>query len=373
MLLQLELSRRRKQYNSNWCFQLFSNKSKSKSTLPRNYHILRVLLSDEVALNLGFERNADATPTILNDSLTEALIIFLQDESKRLDLLAKYAKELATTDLRTKQLKETKDVVYSLRETDKTSDQALDFLQEKLTILQEERDEHDRNLVAIISSVESIQTPLFLKEKVTEFVQNFTFVDTDSWEEELDYFRTRFLLQREQEEEDQRLKDEFLPKTSSSNTATPAKVISENDYFFIAVHKKYFTKLKYLIQEYNKIQLVQYTDSSVSLEEKSEKELHELIAKQEKVSFTVGREMYTLKREQGILTLKTYELVQTLKSRLLNITGSIASRRFMQDALDELYKLAFKSDLSFEDLRVTILKDLKRLLRIVRKEPAEGK
>ena len=83
--------------------------------------------------------------------------------------------------------------------------------------------------------------------------------------------------------------------------------------------------------------------------------------------------MYTLKREQGILTLKTYELVQTLKSRLLNITGSIASRRFMKAALNDLLDIVNDSETVFEIKMEKITKDLKRLLRIVRKEPSEGK
>ena len=82
---------------------------------------MRILLSDTDARTIGFERNPDLIPTVLNSNLTEVLIRFLQDESKRLILLTKYAKELATTDLRSRQLRETKEVVYSLRETDNTS------------------------------------------------------------------------------------------------------------------------------------------------------------------------------------------------------------------------------------------------------------
>ncbi|MHA1156409.1 MAG: hypothetical protein ACTSQK_09900 [Candidatus Heimdallarchaeota archaeon] len=349
-----------------------------KKPLPRNYHILRVLLSDANARTIGFERKPGLDPTILNSNLTEALIRFLQDESKRLTLLTKYAKELATTDLRSRQLHETKEVVYSLRETDSTSDEALDFLQEKLTFLQTEREDHDMNILVMIEALEQIQSQEALLEDITSFVRIFTFINTDTWEDDLDYFRTRFLLQREQEEDDQRLKEEFIPeidatKQSKVGTSHHIRQATETEYFFIAIHKKYYTKLRHLIQEYNQIKLVQHPDSSVSLEEKSEAELEELITQQEKVSFTVGREMYTLKREQGILTLKTYELVQTIKSRLLNITGSIASRRFMKTALNDLLVIVNDSETTFETKMEKITKDVKRLLRIVRKEPSEGK
>ena len=338
---------------------------------------MRVLLLEEDAQAIGFEKQPDGTPTILKSNLTENLITFLQNESKRLELLTKYAKELATTELRRKQLIETKEVVYSLRETDKTSDDALDFLQEKLTILQKEREDQDMRILVMIEAIEQANSPEIITEKTVAFVQEFEFVDTENWEEDLDYFRTRFLLQREQEDEDQRLKDEFLPEehnsTSGRTDQSSTKDVQETDYFFIAVHKKYYTKLKYLIQEYNQIKRVQHPDSSIQLEDKSESELKELIAQQEKESFVVGKEMYTLKREQGILTLKTYELVQTLKSRLLNITGSIASRRFMKDALDDLLLIVNNSEMSFEEKKQKLLKDLKRLLRIVRKLPSEGK
>ncbi len=351
---------------------------KKKNPLPRNYHILRVILSDVSARTIGFERNPDLIPTVLNSNLTETLIRFLQDESKRLALLTKYAKELATTDLRTRQLHETKEVVFSLRETDKTSDDALDFLQEKLTLLQTEREDHDLYILVMIEALEQIQSQETLLEDISSFVRIFSFIDADHWDDDLNYFRTRFLLQRAQEEDDQLLKDEFLPdgdaaRQSKEDTSHHIRQITEIEYFFIAIHKKYYTKLKHLIQEYNQIKLVQHPDSSVSLEEKSEEELKELITQQEKVSFVVGKEMYTLKREQGILTLKTFELVQTLKSRLLNITGSIASRRFMKSALDDLLVIVNDPETTFETKMEKIAKDLKRLLRIVRKEPSEGK
>ncbi len=352
--------------------------NEKKNPLPRNYHILRVILSDADARTIGFERNPDMIPTILKSNLTEILIRFLQDESKRLVLLTKYAKELATTDLRTRQLHETREVVFSLRETDKTSDDALDFLQEKLTLLQQERVDHDKYILDMLDALDQITSTETLLENIASFVKNFTFINTDNWEDDLDYFRTRFLLQRKQEEDDQRLKDEFIPVEDTiqkSKEGEPQQIRQATaiEYFFIAIHKKYYTKLKHLIQEYNQIKLVQHPDSSVSLEEKSEEELMELIAQQEKESFAVGKKMYTLKREQGILTLKTYELVQTLKSRLLNITGSIASRRFMKAALNDLLDIVNDSETVFEIKMEKITKDLKRLLRIVRKEPSEGK
>ncbi len=339
---------------------------------------MRVILTNTNARTLGFERNPDFIPTVLNSVLTEALILFLQDESKRLSLLTKYAKELATTDLRTRQLHETKEVVFSLRETDSTSDDALDFLQEKLTLLQTERENHDKCILVRIEALEQIQSQETLLEDISSFVRVFSFIDTDHWEDDLDYFRTRFLLQRAQEEEDQRLKDEFLPEEtavqqSKEGSSQNVQQVTKTEYFFIAIHKKYYLKLKHLTQEYNQIKLLQHPDSSVSLEEKSDDELEELIAQQEKISFVVGKEMYTLKREQGILTLKTFELVQTLKSRLLNITGSIASRRFMKAALDDLLVIVNDSGTTFETKMEKTTRDLKRLLRIVRKEPSEGK
>ncbi len=339
---------------------------------------MRVILTNTNARTLGFERNPDFIPTVLNSVLTEALILFLQDESKRLSLLTKYAKELATTDLRTRQLHETKEVVFSLRETDSTSDDALDFLQEKLTLLQTERENHDKCILVRIEALEQIQSQETLLEVISSFVSVFSFIETNHWEADLDYFRTRFLLQRAQEEEDQRLKDEFLPEEtavqqSKEGSSQNVQQVTKTEYFFIAIHKKYYLKLKHLTQEYNQIKLLQHPDSSVSLEEKSDDELEELIAQQEKISFVVGKEMYTLKREQGILTLKTFELVQTLKSRLLNITGSIASRRFMKAALDDLLVIVNDSGTTFETKMEKTTRDLKRLLRIVRKEPSEGK
>ena len=101
--------------------------------------------------------------------------------------------------------------------------------------------------------------------------------------------------------------------------------------------------------------------------------LKEKFPEQEKLSFDTGKEMYALKREQGILTLKTYEIVQTLRSRLLNISGSIASRVFLKKGFNELITHVQSNVLTEKEKRLTLHKEINRLLRILGElKPGEG-
>ncbi|MFW9924817.1 MAG: hypothetical protein ACFFDW_16165 [Candidatus Thorarchaeota archaeon] len=354
------------------------SKNKGKDSLPKNHQIIHLLITESEAAKIGLLISANSSVIILDNKQAEQLITKLEEQTKKSDLLVKFSKELETTQIRTIRLQETKNVVYSLRETDNTSDTALNFLQEKLTLLQQEKEDHEFHILTAQERLAKITENSDLIEFLSSFIQNYIFLETDSWEEELDYFRMRFLLQREQEEEDQKLKEEYLP-TENSNTefldsySKQDLSIAEKDYIKIYVHKKYFTKLKELAKKHNQAQMIIQQYPTFALQEKSLEELQELVTEQESKSFTIGKELYSLKREQGILTLKTYEIVQTLKSRLLNITGSIASRRFIKDSFTDLNSIIENSNLSVAEKKVQLQNGLARLLRITRKEPSEGK
>lgn len=351
---------------------------KKEDSLPKNHQVIHLITNESNANVMPFLCNKDSSLISLENKQTEHLIAYLEEQAIKIDLLLKFSKELETTKIRNIRLQETKNVVYSLRETDNTSDTALNFLQEKLTLLQQEKEDHEFHILTAREKLTNIIEETELAVFLDNFIQNYTFLDTDSWEEELDYFRMRFLLQREQEEEDQKLKDEFLPSENSdidliTSYSPQDSTISEREYSKISVHKKYFPQLKELTKKYNQAQKIISQLSEFNLQDKTLEEMQQLIIEQESKSFTIGKELYTLKREQGILTLKTYEIVQTLKSRLLNITGSIASRRFIKDSFTDLKVIVESNDLSFSEKKIQIQNGLARLLRITRKEPAEGK
>ncbi|MHA1923992.1 MAG: hypothetical protein ACTSVP_13045, partial [Candidatus Heimdallarchaeota archaeon] len=202
-----------------------------------------------------------------------------------------------------------------------------------------------------------------------EFIAKITFVETKSWEKDLDYFRTRFLLQREQDEEDQELKDQFIPDEEEVPEITLADLKKNEEFtrgqIVIEFNRKHKDKLDSLIKEYNNF--------SKDFPPRVEDELQDLdiqtvkakIKIEEEKAFTVGKELYALKREQGILTLKTYEIIQTIRSRLLNISGSIASRKFLRDAFNELQEIINSEEYSPEIMKTEILKRITRLLRII--------
>ncbi len=83
------------------------------------------------------------------------------------------------------------------------------------------------------------------------------------------------------------------------------------------------------------------------------------------MSFDTGKELYALKREQGILSLKTYEIIQTIRSRLLNISGSIASKKFLKNAFNELINTTRNEQIPIAAKKAELIKIITRLLRII--------
>lgn len=354
-------------------FKRSKKKSSSKThshfkltTTPRIIELLKI--SDRISLD----------PLDLSEESYISLKDYLLNISSEADFRLKYTKELQTTEKRSKQLEETKRIVYSLRETDQTSDKALDFLKERLDLLINEQENLVMKLLSFLEKLPQIPHNE-LEHQLEIFVESITFLDTDNWEEDLDYYRTRFLLQREQEGLDEQLKEEFIPQDILANYDPLTKPKEQpkpkitKPVIMLILTKKQSQEISQLINDYNRLtEQIPNKFLSQVLETPIEA-LKEKFPEQEKISFEIGKEMYALKREQGILTLKTYELVQTLRSRLLNISGSIASRVFLKNGFSELKTHAKNIALTEEEKRLTLHKEINRLLRILGElKPGEG-
>jgi hypothetical protein len=312
--------------------------------------------------------NSINSPIQLTDAMVKILIEFLSSYTKDLPTIEKYFKNENLRSIRQLQLDETKKIVYSLRETDQTSKEAMDFLKEKLTILSTERDNLAMLFLSFKEKIEQLTEKEQLIARTEELVNTVNFVETKSWEKDLDYFRTRFLLQREQDEADQELKDKFIPEKEVVDVKLSEFEKKEEftrDKIVIEYNKKFKDKLEPLIKEFNVFLKDIPPRIEDDLEGNSRAEILARIKKHEEDAFDVGKELYTLKREQGILTLKTYEIIQTIRSRLLNITGSIASRKFLRDAFNELINTANTTTLSVIEMKEEIVKIIIRLLRII--------
>jgi len=348
------------------------NKSTIKNgIIPKQHGLIEIIYAPEITNVLKITKEAISEMVVLEKSHCEKLIEFLKTEISSSEIKLDLIKEMDTTSNRKNQLIEAKDIVFSLRETEKTSDTAMNFLQERLNLLQKEREDIELQILVFQEKFESSYTEEALQSLVETFTSEIKFQNTEEWDKDLDYFRTRFLLQREQETEDQKLKAEFLPENYvERSTAQEEK--QKSQIIRLAIHKKYFEKIKSLSMQYNRLKVLSQKTQIQDIDEKSDEEIKDLIKTQESESFEIGKELYTLKREQGILTLKTYDIVQTLKSRLLNITGSLASRRFMKEALVDLKNYSQDMTLSFTEKKQIIIREVARLLRIVRKQPSEN-
>ncbi|NHJ83966.1 MAG: hypothetical protein FK734_00805 [Asgard group archaeon] len=306
----------------------------------------------------------------LDEERITALLSHLEKVTALTDLRLKFLKEITTTTVREKQLNETKTIVESLRETDKTSGSAMSFLKEKLDLLIKEREDLSFKILELKEKITTIDYEQ-LADEIKAFVFNIQFLDAASWEKDLDYYRTRFLLQREQEEDDT-LKEEFREKEERllsdeqlAEELLAAQTVLEKEKITFTVTKRDFQKIMPLVNDYNSIiSKLPAKLAGIVLTESAE-ELIEEQKKQEEKSFETGKELYALKREQGILTLKTYEIIQTLRSRLLNITGSIASRNFLINGFKELVDTAQDQSLAISEKLASLNTIIDRLLRIL--------
>lgn len=127
-----------------------------------------------------------------------------------------------------------------------------------------------------------------------------------------------------------------------------------------------------LVKKYNQLLNNLPETNSIELLKKDEGTIKQKLTDQKSMNFTLGKKLYGLKKEQGILTMKNYEIVQTLKSRLLNISGSIASRSFLGNGFKDLHKIALDEQLTEIQMKKQINKTITRLLRILGKlKPGE--
>ncbi len=331
----------------------------------------RLILFTSSKIKSILAESSDQPQDHLNSKQVEALKQYLEKISEELSVRSRYYEEFITSKKREKQLNETKKIVYSLRETDRTSGDALDFLKEKLDILIQEKENLAFKFLTFREKIsdEAISEASSL---VQQFLSDIKFVDTDPWEEDLDYYRTRFLMQKEQEE-DRDLKNEFIPEQDRLDLLIHEKTINGLDLgeelvkekITIPLSKKHYQQLKSLAKGFN--QFIEKIPSSLLFDvlETPFEELKEKLKRQEELSFSIGKELYALKREQGILSLKTYEIIQTIRSRLLNISGSIASRSFMKNAFNELINTARNEQIPIETKKAELVQITTRLLRII--------
>ncbi|MBN1328066.1 MAG: hypothetical protein JXA54_01220 [Candidatus Heimdallarchaeota archaeon] len=307
----------------------------------------------------------------VSEECFNALLNYLLKVTSGYTTKINYLKELKTTESRQDQLIETKEIVYSLRETDSTSGDALNLLKEKLNLLFEERENFALKFLSLKEEIET--APLFeISLRINKFVESITFLETENWEEELDYYRTRFLFQKEQET-DQELKDKFIPESEKQKELLdplakikPQREIASNHILkTISLTKDQQKAISPFISKFNEIALEVSDSSKEEILEWTEEEVAEKLKHQELLSQEIGKELYALKREQGILTLKVYEILQTIRSRLLNISGSIASRIFLKDGIKEFYQILEDKSLTDIERKESINKIVARFLRIL--------
>ncbi len=347
---------------------MFKRSQKKKSS-DKDQHQIRLFATD-ATLNLLSITQTNLSDLIhLEDDQFKKLVSYLTAKIDEIPVRLKLLEELKTTNKRERQLNETKKVVYSLRETDETSGTALSFLREKLDLLIEER----KNLaLKFLSFQEELKRPSTepLQEQVQHFLSDIHFLETESWEDDLDYYRTRFLMQREQDEEDHKLKGGFIP---DDDPVLDAELIDAFDttksspriMLYFSVSRKQHQNLKSLAKDYNIFMEKIPSKFTRDILELELTEIERNLAEQEKISFDTGKELYILKREQGILSLKIYEIIQTLRSRLLNISGSIATRKFMKDAFNELIEYLSDVNLSDDEKKAKLMQVVHRLLSML--------
>jgi len=357
---------------------LFKKNSARKKSRQKKTTSLSVIITPKLLQVLHLPSPLSSSPAlVLSDEQTAALKEYLKMATTNAEVKFKLLKALETLQKRTLQLTETKEVVTNLRESEETSTKALSFLKEKLDLLIEEREA----LIFKIATLQEELTSLPLSscpEKILAFIKTIKFAETSSWEEELDYYRTRFLMQKDEDAPEipaaQKISVEQAlerPRDplSISKTIRPVKPTKPSMSLLLS---KTDAVVPSLVATYNQMVAALPENSSETLLELNEEELAAKLTEIEQTSMVTGKELYGLKREQGILSLKTYELIQTLKVRLFNISGAIASRSFLKSGLNELLAIARDDTLPEESKKQAVKQSLQRLLRILGEIPVKS-
>jgi len=134
-------------------FCLFSRKKSSAKKGIKNTKTTFLYGSKKLPEILQTPSSTDS-PILVTDSQVKSLVDYFSSNNETLSYYLQYFEAQSLIKLREMRLDETKKVVYSLRETDQTSKEAMDFLKEKLTILLTERDDLAMHFLTFRESIE---------------------------------------------------------------------------------------------------------------------------------------------------------------------------------------------------------------------------
>lgn len=281
-----------------------------------------------------------------------------------------YLQAIMTTQTRTRDLKETKEIVTDLREVERTSQEALSFLEEKIQLVKQEKE----RLRTIFSQLynDLLQNQIMeLEQQIERTINQMSLIDTSEWEGKLDHIRNRFLMQKEQETDMNEQKEKVI-QGEEKKTITDLKMttVKKTDSILKNTLLLNFTaqqakELLPCIENFETLAEKTPSDLMDEVFESPQEALDDRINEQIKMSSEIGQELFTLKKEQAILTLNTYEMVQTVKSRTMNIGGFMAERSFFNDNIKELLSQSQNGNLSYQEKKEKLLKTVQYFLQIL--------
>ncbi|MBD3192762.1 MAG: hypothetical protein GF308_19135 [Candidatus Heimdallarchaeota archaeon] len=351
-------------------------KIKDEQSVPRKYGKAALLLPEhsDYLQTFGLSKPINQKGYLLTEKKTEQLIDRLELEITRYDLRKRIYEEEILAEKRRKMLEETSSIVTKLRETVQTATAGLSSIESKIQTLKEENKEIGELFQNLKSKINDCSSVDELNWYVNRALAKVNLVDTSSWEEEIAPLRRRFLMQKIEEQISERPGNEDLQRellSSKFKETLDGQVSVENkrpeegvvtiDFSYPKKKRKQLSKK---IQQNNKLVLSIGTKMTSEKLLLTKEQLAQMVKDLEKENFAVGSRIFKLKKEQATLSYKARQTIVSLRSSLMNISGALGTRNYLNEAINNL-RATLKEETTDTTKKQAILENIARILQVV--------
>jgi hypothetical protein len=351
-------------------------KIRDDQSVPRKYVKAALLLPDcpDYLLTFGLSTPVDQKHYLLSETKTEQLSNRLELEIARYNLRKKIYEEEILAEKRKKMLKETYSIVTKLRETVQTATTGLSSIESKIQKIKEEKKKISVLFHNLKGKINDCSSEEKLQWYIKEALGKVNLIETSTWEEEIAPLRTRFLMQKEEEQipetpvkEGQKRKTLPLTDKENLNEKIAEKNKSQEQGVVTIVcyyHKKKRKELSQKIQQNNK--LVRTIGIKLSAKKllSTKEQLTQILKNCEKKNFEIGSQIFKLKKEQATLSYEARQTIVSLRTSLMNIGGVLGTRNFLKEGINNL-RAPLIEETTFRAKKQNVLANIHLILQVV--------
>jgi hypothetical protein len=284
------------------------------------------------------------------------LQIRLLEAKKELDESSSKLSEVTTT-------------VTSIQELLDETTKGYNFTLEKIALFKEERNILSKKIEPLIETLQKAHSKKALSKYLLETFESVTLQDHTPWLPKIQALQERFLVQKPDQNLDfkknQETKrtgnDPLRPKKEEPKIDQPVLHFSMKvELIFQKLSKELLSELKVFNDLQKRMAVFQILEST-----NSKDRLKKDLAEKKKQITEVNSKFYKLKRQEGISNLKLHDTIQSLRSKLINISGFLADREILLTTIHKLKKLSKSPTKTTEELRSKMIESTNRLYTIL--------